>query len=519
MPFRRETITRPAGVVTDLSPYELPNEVWTSADNADFDRKRSSTCRGWEEVYPTLSNQAVFALPWTDFNMPYWFVATATSIFRMQYDKLNNVTRETEEGTDIPYNGQDGWNGANFNGAVVFNNGYDAPQYYNTSSARFSDLTAWPEFYSCAIVRPFKNYLVALDITKDTGQRFPVMVKWSDPADAGGVPLSWDETSAETQAGEALLPDTSGRAIDGLALNDNFFIYKADSVWAMTFIGGTLVFQFRRVFADDGIMGQDCAVEVEGKHYVVGTNDIYMHDGTRKQSIVDGVTRHAIYSDIHPDFTHRVKAVSHPPTSELWVYYPDLTSTAGECNQAWVFNWEQGVWGKRDIPECRYIHLGAVDTRPSEHWDDANFSWNGESSLIWGQEEFGPSNVDLVAVTDQTLVHINQPDTYDHDGEPYTTVFERHGINFGDDENVKYIHSITPHCIGTGTIQVQVGGEFVPEEGVYWEDPVPFELDVDKECHFRHSSRYLAVKFYASSADAQFTLTGYTIEFEETDQR
>ena len=41
------------------------------------------------------------------------------------------------------------------------------------------------------------------------------------------------------------------------------------------------------------------SVEVEGKHYVFGNQDIYVHDGTTKQSICDERTKNFIYQGLN----------------------------------------------------------------------------------------------------------------------------------------------------------------------------------------------------------------------------
>ena len=57
----------------------------------------------------------------------------------------------------------------------------------------------------------------------------------------------------------------------------------------MDFIGGNDVFSsFNRVFDKTGLINTNCVVEVEGKHYCFGLDDIYTHDGTSKITIADG---------------------------------------------------------------------------------------------------------------------------------------------------------------------------------------------------------------------------------------
>ena len=66
----------------------------------------------------------------------------------------------------------------------------------------------------------------------------------------------------------------------------------------MEFVGSTFVFNFRKLF-DDGMLSQNCAVEVDGTHYVFGPTDIYRHDGTTKQSLCDERTKNFIFQGLN----------------------------------------------------------------------------------------------------------------------------------------------------------------------------------------------------------------------------
>ena len=382
MPYKRLEITRPKGINIDLSPYELPNDVWSEGMNINFRNFRTNRDEGYKQVFPNLTIQPLFAIPWTDFNLPYWFYANETAIYRTEGTSQVDVTRLSGA-----YTGSfdDGWTGSVFNGALVMHNNEDAPQFFDVTSSQMVDLTAWPTDYQAAVVRPFKNYLIALDIVKQTGERFPTMVKWSDAADAGAVPQSWDETDPTTQAGENVLPDTEGRAIEGMALNDSFFIYKGDSVWAMQFIGGNFVFSFRKVFNDKGILARDCVAEFEGKHFVVGVSDVWVHDGTTQRSIISNKVKDKLYTQINPAYVDKVKCVSDVPHKEIWVYYPSIDSETGLADRALVWNWEVDEWSEREVSDISYIAVGNIDPQESDAWDDDTDSWDSDVTA-WGEE-------------------------------------------------------------------------------------------------------------------------------------
>ena len=70
--------------------------------------------------------------------------------------------------------------------------------------------------------------------------------------------------------------------VDGLELGTNFVIYSSSEAILMEFVGGTFLFNFRKLFGDEGVINTNCVVEVDGRHYVFGQNEIYVTDGTSR---------------------------------------------------------------------------------------------------------------------------------------------------------------------------------------------------------------------------------------------
>lgn len=71
MPYKKVEISRPRGVNIDLSPYELPNEIWSAVSNIDFDNHRTNRALGYEAVFATPAVTPIIAVPWTDYNAPF----------------------------------------------------------------------------------------------------------------------------------------------------------------------------------------------------------------------------------------------------------------------------------------------------------------------------------------------------------------------------------------------------------------------------------------------------------------
>jgi hypothetical protein len=55
----------------------------------------------------------------------------------------------------------------------------------------------------------------------------------------------------------------------------------------MTPSTGGEVFDYRLTPFGKGSINANCAIEIGGRHYVFGVNDIWMHDGVSHQSICD----------------------------------------------------------------------------------------------------------------------------------------------------------------------------------------------------------------------------------------
>tara|TARA_R110002153_G_scaffold260968_1_gene421202 strand:- start:248 stop:1807 length:1560 start_codon:yes stop_codon:yes gene_type:complete len=519
MAYKRLEITRPKGIITDLSPYELPNEAWSSGNNVNFRNFRTNREIGYSQVFPDLSIQPLFALSSSISNVGNWFYGSTTDIYKTNGTTQTNITRETGA-VDVPYTGTfvDGWTGDVFNGVAVMNNTTDAPQYYDTVTGKMKELTGWPTDYSAAVVRPFKNYLIALNITDDSGENIPSLVRWSNGAPVGSVPADWDSVNPASQAGENSLADSGGVIIDGRALSNTFMIYKSDSVWGMQFIGGSFTFSFRKIFSDQGALSSDCITEFEGKHFVVAPSDVYVHDGTSKNSIITNKIKKELFSRINESFVNRVKCVADTPNKEVWIYYPSTDSASGLCDKALVWNWETNDWSPRDLENIAHIAVGDINPVESDTWDGSPAgSWNDDTSA-WGEGSYNPSQTELLLsnYTDSKFFQANLSTTLD--GLAYSSFVERTGLDFQDDLNYKYVNSITPHLLGEGTVNITVGSEDRQGQGILWSQPVVFEIDADYKADFRVSGRYISIRI-ESNTSTSWSLTGYTVEYKEVGER
>lgn len=509
MALQRLEIKNPVGVNRSLEAETLPPGVWTDVRNVSFNNGKSRKAQGHESVFGTPPANILTLLPNVIDKVPYWFEATADKIYRTEGSVHTDVSRLAGG----PYTATETkrWNGGVLNQVVVLNNETNFPQALLPSASNFVNLANWPANTTCKILRPFKSYLVALNVTK-TSVNYPTLVKWSSPADPGQVPSTWDETDPTNDAGENPLADTYGAIVDGRKLKDTFIIYKEDSVYSMRYVGGVFVFQFQQLFDDVGMIAANCVAEFDGSHFVVSWNDVYVHNGVQKKSVIEGHMREYLYSTLRIDANDRTFVVPDYSNTEMWICYVSTDNTTDNyCDRALIWNWEENTWTIRDLPKVICGTVGIVDPKASDAWDDDPQSWDSDTTL-WGDGNYNPAKTKLLfssPATDKLYV-IGSSSLFDTSA--FTSRLEKVDMSFGDDHGMKFISSVTPHITGNGTLNAYVGTSNIQGGPVLWRGPFTFNIGQDYKIDCRVNGRYAAVKFEFSST-GNWNLSGYTLEF------
>lgn len=405
MPIRLTYEVGASGILADVDPKKLPDGAWSDGENVRFDGFVAKKVGGSREVFGSLSAAAYSLIPHTNFDgSPFFCYAGLTSVYTVSNDTHYDLTRQsaTTSGTltNRAYSADatELWTGGVFGGLLFLNNGADAPQIQltPTASARLADLPNWPTTVTtrCASLRAFKNFLVALDVTKGA-QRYRQMVKWSSSADPLSVPASWDESLTTTDAGETSLADTDGTVIDCLPLRDINVVYKDDSIYGMQYIGGAFVFRFYQIFSKVGLLARRCVAAFEQYHCFVGSDlDIYVHDGTTVRSIGQDKWRDWLRANIDGTNYQRCFVVPNPTTTEIWICVP--TGEQDYCSKVLMWNWRKDTWGVRTISNVSSGAVGAI--RSSNYitlWSTIATTWDTETQT-WAELSSVPPDKRLV---------------------------------------------------------------------------------------------------------------------------
>ena len=288
------------------------------------------------------------------------------------------------------------WIVTDLNGIIVATNGADSPQYWPLNSSGEPDITIpfrelqnFPSATAitagnsggrCDSIRSFRTFLVGLNWVnpEDRVENEPRLVKWSTEASYYSLPATWDKDDATLDAGEYELADTPGDIIDGMAYGDSFFIYKDASIYIMNYVGTPYIFSFKLLSPTIGLLSKDAIAEFEGGHFFMGNSDFYWNNGQTVRPLLPNKMRRAVYDELNGDNYLKCFVAADYVRNEMLACYPAGSSTV--VNRALIWNWKEGTFSLRDLPDVSHINNGIVSITAGSQWsaeatlNDASFS-------------------------------------------------------------------------------------------------------------------------------------------------
>lgn len=485
------------GLIRDMEPHELPPNAWTDVQNVRMREGAVEKFQGEEAAFDPPSIAPYTLFPIRNGSDYFWCYAGATAIHATNGSTHADISRAV--GGAYTTDSDIRWTGGAHGNILLLNNGIDVPQMWNPSnlSGPVTALTGWDTNWRARCLRPFKSYLVALDITK-SGTRFGTMCKWSDSGSTDAVPNSWDETDPTTDAGESagVLAETSDLLLDCLPLRDLNVLYKEGSTYGMQFIGGNDIFRFWRIFEQSGMLTRWCMAAFEGRHFVVTQDDVIIHDGQSMQSVADNIIRRLIKSLIDENNYQACCVAPNYQQNEMWFAYPSSGQTW--CDKAWVWNWQHKTWYQRNVPTISHMSFGRSDEGLAGTWDEDSATWVADSTR-WDEATFDPTarGLLLASFANSKLWRVDKD--YQKDGSNYTSYVERKGLTFDSTLALKRVIRVLPYVEGTNgkTITLHVGGHNHPDDTPTYDLSATYTIGTDTwiDCEETQSWRFLALKF------------------------
>lgn len=500
------------GLILDTPAHKVHTGAWTGLQNmhiSDGFLRVGPTAKVL--LTPSVAPYAIFPSPSSSELAVYFGLEKA---YAFNVSAQAEITR-TSSDYSTPALGS--WNHTLFHGFGIYNNGADPPQQWEPAALTtlLTDLSAWPASTSAKVLRSFKTFLIALDITKAAG-RSPRMVKWSDAADPDTLPASWDPTDATRLAGELTLAEGASELIDCGALGDLNIVYTGEETWAMRLSSGISVFDFYRLFEQSGLLAQDCFISLRHPraHFAVTQDDFVTHNGQQIQSVGDGSVTRWFFRNLNPAYYYLTRCVHLPELREIWVHFPTVEA---KLDHVLVWNYAFGAWSMRTTDSVRAVSSFRFNSAAAlDDWDsEESTTWSFESSITWTSP--GQSRLTTgVFASPVSLAGI----TYTHPDNAGTAEInmERTGIIQVDREAVdeysyKQLVCIRPHVNApAGTVLIFRGGT---QEDLYdpvaWTAEKTFVVGTDTEVNFYVTGRYLAFSVRCSAV-TRWEWHGYTYE-------
>lgn len=504
------------GLNQDLSQHELPMDVWTDVYNIRFLDGYASLVLGEGQYFGVPSVTPLHVVPVDVFGKSHWLYASANKIYTAYINAgvptHVNLTRQVSL-VDQDYSAtKNAWTSTTVSGIPILNPGneIDPPQSWDLNlSNRFVNLPAWPANTFCKALRGYKNFLVALNVTRNS-VNYPYMVKWSHPADPGSIPISWATNDPTVDAGEQDIGQGYGAIVDGGQLQDSFIIYKEDSIWRMDLIGGQQVFNFKKIIGDSGALNRNCIVEFKGMHLVLTNSDIIVNDGMNPISILDKISRRWLFRNIDVDGIDNCFVFKNTFFNEIYICYPEVSSLIP--NRAIVWNYKDQTVSHREMPEVLHGAYGPIDKEYADTWEADEDPWDVDDTAWDGPGIVPPQARVMLGCNDLKIKLLDS--FYSHENAVRSGYLERRGLSLNNPDKIKLVRSIRPRIVGqTGqTIKISVGSQSDPWEEPVWTTSV-YTVGVSVLSHFLVSGRFIAVKFESDSA-YKWRLDSYDVDFE-----
>jgi hypothetical protein len=562
------------GVITDANPYDLPPNAFSACNNVIFDENRITRSPVFKQLFSPIRSALTYdaAAGTIDANTnPYDSAeggSSLTSRFLGSYYQQNlggvpfvcdrdGTVRAYPNGTltfltpsSSTFTTDAVWSHAQV-GALSFLVRQDTVPYVRNI---LSDTTYVPLAgdwttggVDCAgVTRSFMDFCIMLNIRKGVGNYNPTTVKWCNPLQYGttSTGVLWDPGNPNFVAGENVLSEMHSGIRDGLTLGNSFIIYGQLQNWLMEYRGDASVFGFRRLPFDGGIVNTNCVVEVEGRHYVFGENDLYQHDGVSKQSIADGRVRRTIFNTLDRTRVSKCFVVHDSVANLIHFCYPTLQDSAAYvkadfCNQSAIYNYKTDTWSFMDLPNV----IGGSEA-------DATLAQNAYSGETQGYNLFNTTYTSFIGpttpriplmlsvadqsagVTDSRVFAVDLPSAGLINLPALPEVLqpayvERVGVDLDSAglptslRGYKLIQSMVPQCSfedSTGTFTFQTGSSDLPTQAANYRSNVTYNPSTDYKLDMMVAGRYLAYKVSTASI-SNFQFSGMDFDVKTLSRR
>lgn len=513
-----------AGLNTDIAPWSLPGDFLTNIRNIRIENGKLVPAGGYSiwGVLP-VDFEPGYLISTDSESGVFWIIPGKDSVYAYDGAVFHDITSVAFLGSLD----EDKWQGCLVADIPIINHQNWYPEYWpQQSGATKLELLPWDSTRtwkdaneSCKIMRSHKQFLFALDINSN-GVSTRDGVRWSAPADIGGVPPTWDHLDFTSTAGLTTLGGDGGAIVDGLSLRDAFVVYRKRGVTVFDYIGGRFIWQIRHLQSSAGLISKNAVTEVRGRHYYISEGDVLVNDGNTIESLMNNRIKKRFNESFDTDNYRNSYVIKNESYNEIWFCIPEHGHTYP--NVAYVYNWEDGSWAVREIPEAPFSSYGEQTSIPLT-WGNVGGLWDGALGT-WGQSKSTPNDDVVVAIVKPSGPGLSGSiivvDSNITTGDvPFDSIVERTDFAIDGITKVTTITRMYPHIKGPGKVFVQIGSQDRPGSPIRWKDPVEYDPSIHRKIDTRTTGELHCFKVYSESSSAHWELSGIDIEYAEAGTR
>jgi len=371
---------------------------------------------------------------------------------------------------------------------------------------------------SAGVIRSFGNLLIAGDLkevstaTGKTVRRLTGGVRTSDVAPPGAIPTNWNPFAAGVSTADEFILSATGIVQDIVELQGRAYVYTNDSIHSITPTNNVNIpFSLNVVSSAYGCHSINSVIEVDGRHIVVGSNDIYIFSGHpgNIESISDNKIRYYFYDRLNNEFGYKLKVLRYQKYNEIWFCFPNTDSIDGKINETLIWNYRTNVFTRRVMSDFDDITVGLVEVEGSV---DANQAFP-------------------IIASGDTLIAADISYT-DKNGNSYESFFERTNLDIRPMFGTEYISGIGLYAQSSLpiTLALKVNQKNNPSDATdFNNDPEYYfysntlnetgESISDYKTDIRINGRFMGYKISDKNATSDWTLSGMMVNTGKAGRR
>ncbi len=545
-----------AGLNTDVLDFDLPIQAVTTAKNVIFSEGNVRKGIGYSMLdiaeLPEIDGnperyEAIWFEGWVSRNNNVYLIVVGRDEIHHNEDRVfvydagantwGDATSDLFPDLGTAYDLAGEWQTTIFGGTVVVNNGLDTPAYLDLGAEplTLAYLPGWDDDWVAKVIRSYKDFLIALNMSEGGGSTETNAVRWSDAAGENSIPQTW-VTATDNIAGKTFISSNDGIIVDGAQLNDSFMIYTDRSAHAMSFIGGTGIMTTRKVF-QNGIYSRNATAAFDTYHLTVGRVGVYTTDGSRVNHVGKDRVDNDFYGLISADENTVDPYLIADQSQKIAAYLFPSAISQGKLDRALVYNWHTNTYSYQDyqsqaiplefikadfspIPgeTVKWSNFDNTDPLTYPPADAGGDTWADFSGIKWSGFREDEVQAILIFLAEDGRFYQAGEQFWHRDGGAFEAQVIRTGIDLddvyqGNTEGLKHIFRILPQIKGTGTVQFRFGTSMNPDIGYSWTSYIDYVIGTDYKVDVRlPGGRYLAYEIYSNDSDGFWQIGGMDLD-------